>query len=741
MGAVYDAVDESGAHVAAKVLTIKSTGEWTAWDLFERSSRVLMGLSHPGLPRVYAFAREEPARLILVREALDGGSLAERVKDDQRIPPTTLHQLTVALLEILAYLQSLVPPVIHRDIKPANIMFRAPNTWEPVLADFDTVAAPESQRTGLTVVGTIGYAAPEQLMGTATPASDVFGLGATLLNVITHAEPDTLPRQQGHLVLGPALSGVDAALLRVLQRMVEPDPAHRFPDARAALEALTAKPSHVAASRVPPQLSSSASTAGPAAPSGNLLQRLRLRHARTVTLVSAAIAMVGAGLLVAAWVAGLRPVSQGGHNSSAWFVKGAFPFALGLLLALQFRRHTRRSVERGAVQGNFSWRNLAGLDLSGLQLSQCVFDGSDMRGVDLGASRLIQCQLRGVDLRDARIDGATFIQCHFDGAQLDGASVAGATFTQCRPEAIVDPLVAQTLPSSPAGDTTPAASEADLAVPRLSGRPPVIVPLIGVVIAVLVAVFATVRAIVQNSGSPATQAVASREKACDDGNGNQCLRLGEKYETGDYQVSVDLAQAARLYQKACDRQTPRGCVTLGTLDKKKLGKGPAVAHELYLKACQQNDSWGCELVCEDLLHGDGVAADPTAAFDYCKRSCDAGSAGGCTTLGIMYADGAGVARDYFQAAALLSGNCNGGVARACMTLADLADAGHGVKQDHARAFSLRYFTCKHQAPLGCDAIAAAYRANATSTLEWLSTTCTNGDSFACGKIRELKTAP
>ncbi len=240
MGAVYGATDESGHKVAAKVLTLKTANDWTAWELFQRSSHVLMQLEHPGLPKVYAFAQDKPARLILVREAFDGGSLAERVKSDRRISPTVLNDLTVSLLEILTYLQSLVPPVIHRDIKPANIMFRSPESWEPVLADFDTIAAPESQRTGLTIVGTIGYAAPEQFSGESTPSSDLFGLGATLLNVITHTEPDRMRRQDGQLVLGNALDGLDATLARVLRRMVELDPRDRFADARAALAALLA---------------------------------------------------------------------------------------------------------------------------------------------------------------------------------------------------------------------------------------------------------------------------------------------------------------------------------------------------------------------------------------------------------------------------------------------------------------------------------------------------------------------
>jgi hypothetical protein len=241
MATVYEAVREpDGARVAVK-------------ELFERSTRLLRGLSHPALPVVHAFARGQPARLVLVREIFDGGTLFERIRrQDRRLTPEQVRRLLGALLELLAYLQGLVPPVVHRDIKPSNIMFRTAADWAPVLVDFDTVAPPPGLGSGLTIVGTPGYAAPEQFSGTASPASDVYGLGATMLFVATHRDADDLPRKRGCFDVAAHLRGLGDATAAVIQRMVEPDLERRYACAADALRDLrAAEPAGAAVASTP----------------------------------------------------------------------------------------------------------------------------------------------------------------------------------------------------------------------------------------------------------------------------------------------------------------------------------------------------------------------------------------------------------------------------------------------------------------------------------------------------------
>jgi serine/threonine protein kinase len=242
MATVYEAVRQPGGErVAVKVLVPRSRGDWLAWELFERSTRVLQGLSHPALPTVHAFERGEAARLVLVREVFDGGTLFERIRrDDRRLTPAQVRHLLERLLELLVYLQALVPPVVHRDVKPSNIMFRTPGDWEPVLVDFDTVAPPKGLGSGLTIVGTPGYAAPEQFAATACPASDVYGLGATMLFVVTHLDADDLPRDGGRFDVADRLRGLSEGTAAIIRRMVEPDLERRYAAAADALYDLRA---------------------------------------------------------------------------------------------------------------------------------------------------------------------------------------------------------------------------------------------------------------------------------------------------------------------------------------------------------------------------------------------------------------------------------------------------------------------------------------------------------------------
>ena len=92
-----------------------------------------------------------------------------------------IREIATGLLGVLDYLHGRAPPVIHRDIKPSNVLLRPDGT--PALIDFGGMRAWQpAGAAGATVVGTFGYMAPEQAAGQATPASDLYALGATLLH-------------------------------------------------------------------------------------------------------------------------------------------------------------------------------------------------------------------------------------------------------------------------------------------------------------------------------------------------------------------------------------------------------------------------------------------------------------------------------------------------------------------------------------------------------------------------------
>jgi serine/threonine protein kinase len=91
------------------------------------------------------------------------------------------------------------PTVIHRDIKPSNILLgdRSGNSLGQVyLVDFGSVQTVADGGT-ITVVGIYGYMPPEQFGGKTIPASDLYSLGATLIDLLTRTHPADLPSRNG----------------------------------------------------------------------------------------------------------------------------------------------------------------------------------------------------------------------------------------------------------------------------------------------------------------------------------------------------------------------------------------------------------------------------------------------------------------------------------------------------------------------------------------------------------------
>jgi serine/threonine-protein kinase len=218
----------SGESVAIKLLRPAEGPEGRdAIARLEREARALALLRHPRVVPMVAWVREGPA-LVLARMA--GGSLADRLAEGP-LPAARAAEIARAVLEALAVAHRI--GVLHRDVKPANVLFDAAGS--PYLADFGAAHVGDAAATitaGL--IGTLAYMAPEQRRGQpATTASDVYAVGAMLLESLTGAPP---------AADAPAVSVLCPALDRrhdeVLARMLADDPAARFASAEDARVAL-----------------------------------------------------------------------------------------------------------------------------------------------------------------------------------------------------------------------------------------------------------------------------------------------------------------------------------------------------------------------------------------------------------------------------------------------------------------------------------------------------------------------
>lgn len=233
-----------GTPVILKVLGVSGLAEWKELELFQRGIEVLRGLEHPGIPRHHgdgSFTRGGETYYFWAQERLPGRSLAEGLEQGQRWTEERARALTEALLEILEYLQGFSPPILHRDIKPANVFEREDGTW--ALIDFDLVKdtlEPEGGST--TALGTAGYAPLEQLMGRAVPASDLYGLGATLVALLSRKHPsDLVDPDEGRIEFREHVR-ISADFTDFIARLLEPRAGQRPADARAARALLDRPP-------------------------------------------------------------------------------------------------------------------------------------------------------------------------------------------------------------------------------------------------------------------------------------------------------------------------------------------------------------------------------------------------------------------------------------------------------------------------------------------------------------------
>jgi eukaryotic-like serine/threonine-protein kinase len=193
MGAVYLAERADGEFEKRVALKLVKRGMDTDEILrrFRFERRILAGLEHPNIARLYDGGASEDGRPYLVMELVQGDRITDYC-DQRRLDIDERLGLFRAVCAAVQHAHQNL--VVHRDIKPSNILVTGDGT--PKLLDFgiaklvdqDAGDSPRT-RTGMRIL-TPEYAAPEQLRGEpVTTASDVFALGAVLHELVTGRRP------------------------------------------------------------------------------------------------------------------------------------------------------------------------------------------------------------------------------------------------------------------------------------------------------------------------------------------------------------------------------------------------------------------------------------------------------------------------------------------------------------------------------------------------------------------------
>jgi serine/threonine protein kinase len=250
-GDIFLAVDLKAKGTEDREVIVKRLlprGHWKSFELFEREAKVLSQLRHSGVPRHFATLEEPPGTFNLVMQRVPGENLRDLFAR-RRLSELQLRDVLLRTLEILDYLHTRVPAVVHRDLKPSNLV-RAPD-GKIGLVDFGGVLDAPRDQGGSTIIGTFGYMAPEQLHGQATPATDIYALGCTIVALAGGVEPEAVPRKGLRMNLAKHLPALDPALRATLEAMTDPDPEKRPQRARDVV-ALLASAHPKGSTKAPP---------------------------------------------------------------------------------------------------------------------------------------------------------------------------------------------------------------------------------------------------------------------------------------------------------------------------------------------------------------------------------------------------------------------------------------------------------------------------------------------------------
>ncbi|MEG4045579.1 serine/threonine-protein kinase [Microcoleus sp. Pol17_C1] len=209
-------------------------------ELFEREAKTLSGLNHPGIPHYIDYFQVDTSQdrcFYIAQQFAPGKSLAQWIENGWKPNEAQVRHIAYQLLEILTYRQSLLPATIHRDIKPQNIILQ--KNGRVFLVDFGAVQNTYHHTVtgGSTVVGTYGYMAPEQFRGKAVLSTDLYGLGTTLLFLLTQQFPSDLPREKLKVKFREIVS-ISTEFADWLEKIIEPAIEDRFNSAKDALSAL-----------------------------------------------------------------------------------------------------------------------------------------------------------------------------------------------------------------------------------------------------------------------------------------------------------------------------------------------------------------------------------------------------------------------------------------------------------------------------------------------------------------------
>jgi serine/threonine-protein kinase len=225
MGVVYRAVHvATRTPVAVKVLLEALTADGSFVTRFTREAKAVMAMNHPNIIRVYSHD-QQGEHLYFVMEYFPGATAGQLLKERTRLPVAQVIEIALQAADALAYAHA-EGHLVHRDVKPDNLL--VDQWWRVKVLDFGLarIEGLHSITTAGTVVGSLYYVSPEQLLNRKIDGrSDVYALGVSMYEMLSGQRPfrgQTFTELSTHIINGacPPLGQLEPSIPLEVERVV-----------------------------------------------------------------------------------------------------------------------------------------------------------------------------------------------------------------------------------------------------------------------------------------------------------------------------------------------------------------------------------------------------------------------------------------------------------------------------------------------------------------------------------------
>lgn len=228
-----------GQSLVLKTLNPRWANHPYAIELLTQEAELLRQLQHPSVPQLldlFAIAGQP----YLAMEMIYGETLTERITSTGPVSLGQAIAWLIELCEILNYFHSATPAQVHGNLHPDHLMKRSLPTDTYAIAVVGLGSAKVLAVEPNKIMGMLGYMAPEQQTGTATPATDIYALGPLLIYLLTGEDPSLFygHREQGFRLYVEYVPNLPPEVVPIIRTLTHPDPEERYRSTREVAYAL-----------------------------------------------------------------------------------------------------------------------------------------------------------------------------------------------------------------------------------------------------------------------------------------------------------------------------------------------------------------------------------------------------------------------------------------------------------------------------------------------------------------------